>query len=104
MPIVPEFFIGIDGFQWDEGNADKNWHLHQVRQAEAEQMFLNRPLLVLPDPAHSAQEARYLALGRTDGGRLLMAAFTLRGSTLRVISVRTMSRRERGVYAKAEAR
>jgi uncharacterized DUF497 family protein len=103
MSVVPEFFRGIEGFQWDEGNADKNWQRHQVTQAEAEQVFLNRPLLVLPDQAHSSREARYFALGRTDRGRLLMAAFTLRGSWLRIISVRMMSRRERETYAQVEA-
>jgi hypothetical protein len=35
--------------QWDEGNAAKNWTLHQVNQAEAEQAFFNRPVMVAPD-------------------------------------------------------
>jgi uncharacterized DUF497 family protein len=34
------------GFQWDEGNADKNWIKHKVSRTEAEQVFFNRPLLV----------------------------------------------------------
>ncbi|MEK7371273.1 MAG: BrnT family toxin, partial [candidate division NC10 bacterium] len=53
-------------------------------------------------PKHSAQEVRYFALGRTDTGRELMVAFTLRGSLLRVISARPMSRRERRVYGEAK--
>ena len=57
MVLLPEFFPGATGFQWDEGNSEKNW-------------------------------LRYFALGRTDTGRELMVAFTLRGSLLRVISAR----------------
>lgn len=103
VPLIPEFFPDIEGFQWDEGNADKNWRRHRVTRAEAEQVFLNRPLLVAEDPEPSAREPRYFALGRTEGDRPLMLVFTLRGSLLRVISARPMSRRERRAYAEAEA-
>jgi uncharacterized DUF497 family protein len=101
--LVPEFFPGIVGFQWDEGNAVKSWRRHEVSGAEAEQVFLNRPLLIAGDPKHSAREPRPFALGRTDRGRRLMVVFTLRGSLLRIISARPMSRRERRGYAEAEA-
>lgn len=102
MRLIPEFFSDIVGFQWDEGNAAKNWRQHQVTQAEAEQVLLNRPLLVAEDPKHSDVEQRHAAFGSTDAGRLLMVAFTLRGSLLRVISARPMNRRERSVYAEAQ--
>lgn len=102
MPRIPEFFPDIVGFQWDEGNAAKNWRRHEVTQAEAEQVFFNRPLLIADDPEHSDRERRHFALGRTDAGRQLMVVFTPRGSLLRVISARSMSRRERNIYAKAE--
>jgi len=65
-------------------------------------VFFNLPILVRGDSKHSAQEVRYFALGRTDTGRELMVAFTLRGSLLRVISARPMSRRERRVYGEAK--
>lgn len=102
MPLLPEFFPGIAGFQWDDGNSEKNWHRHRVTQAEAEQVFFNRPVLVIGDAKHSAAEPRYFALGRTDGGRELALAFTLRAPLLRVISARPMNRRERRVYDQAE--
>jgi len=102
MLLLPEFFPGATGFQWDEGNAEKNWLQHGVTHAEAEQVFFNLPILVRGDSKHSAQEVRYFALGRTDTGRELMVAFTLRGSLLRVISARPMSRRERRVYGEAK--
>ena len=46
--------------------------------AEAEQVFFNSPLLVLPDPRHSEAELRLYALGKTNEGRRLHIAFTLR--------------------------
>lgn len=51
---------------------------------------------------HSWAEERYFALGHTDSGRLLLKVFTLRGTRVRVISARLMSRREREVYADAQ--
>jgi uncharacterized DUF497 family protein len=40
------------GFQWDEGNRDKNWYLHQVIDSECEQVFFNAPLIFAPDTRH----------------------------------------------------
>ena len=93
----------IEGFDWDESNARKSAEKHGVSQAEAEQMFFNEPLLVLVDRAHSRDEPRWHALGRTDDGRRLHVTFTLRGggTLLRVISARDMSRNERTAYARA---
>ena len=92
--LLPEF----KGFDWDEGNADKNWESHKVSPREAEQVFFNRPLIVADDVKHSGTERRYFVLGQTDDNRPLFVAFTLRGDLIRVISARDMSRRERKVY------
>jgi uncharacterized DUF497 family protein len=101
VALTPEFFPEIEGFQWDEGNDSKNWTRHGTSQTEAEQVFVNRPVVVVDDVAHSRAEARYFSFGRTDGGRLLTVVFTVRGRRLRVISARSMSRRERRQYAQA---
>lgn len=76
---------------------------HSVSDAEAEQLFVNEPLLVLEDVAHSTTEPRWHALGRTNGGRLLHATFALRagGTRVRIISARPMHRKERTVYERA---
>ena len=89
----------ITGFDWDDGNARKN-EKHEVSSAEAEQVFFNQPLLLLEDVKHSNQESRFHALGKTDQGRLLHIAFTLRaaGVNIRVISARDMHRKERVIY------
>ncbi len=90
----------IIGFEWDDGNARKSVEKHSVGQAEAEQIFLNEPLLIVPDQSHSKHETRFHALGRTDEGRLLHITFTLRQNEthIRIISARDMSRKERNYY------
>ena len=90
----------ISGFDWDEGNIDKNEIKHYVRWTECEQIFFNKPLLLLKAGKHSAAEKRYYAFGKTDEGRLLTIVFTLRDSMIRVISARDMSERERRRYGK----
>jgi uncharacterized protein len=89
-------------FDWDGGNAEKNWLRHRVSQSESEQVFFNRPLVVAEDDLHSHGESRYYALGRTDSGRLLMVVYTLRGERIRIISARDMTRRERKEYENAQ--
>ena len=86
------------GFQWDEGNTDKNWISHQVTKAECEQIFFNQPLLVGDDEKHSLYEVRYYALGKTDDERKLFIVFTICENLIRVISARNMSKKEREVY------
>ena len=90
----------VEGFDWDEGNSRKSTDKHGVTQAEAEQVFLNEPLLIAPDGRHSEREARLHALGCTGSGRLLHVTFTLRrrDTLIRVISARPMHRKERRRY------
>jgi hypothetical protein len=91
-------FEKFAGFQWDQGNTNKNLLKHHVEDWECEQVFFNEPLLVLDDPKHSLVEKRWAAFGRTDGGRLLVVIFTRRGKLLRVISARQMNRKEQTFY------
>ena len=97
MADLHERLARATGFEWDAGNAAKSWSKHQVTQPECEQVFFNAPLVLAADPDHSGAEARFFALGRTDAGRRLLVVFTLRGTLVRVISARPMSRREREV-------
>jgi uncharacterized protein len=93
----------LDGFDWDAGNLTKNWDRHQVASAECEEVCLNVPLLLADDSKHSANEARHYVLGRTDAGRLLFIAFTVRGTRIRVISARPMNEKERHIYDQANS-
>ncbi len=86
------------GFDWDEGNSDKNWIKHKVTPSESEQIFFNQPLIVHPDIRHSKNENRFYALGITDTERHLFIVFTIRDDLIRIISARDMNRREKGVY------
>lgn len=88
----------LTGFDWDKGNELKNESKHGVTTAEAEQIFLNEPLVVTDDLKHSHIEPRFHALGQTEEGRLLHITFTIRGGKIRVISARPMSRNERATY------
>lgn len=88
-----------EGFQWDEGNSDKNWYLHQVTNGECEEVFFNLPLILVLDSKHSTTEQRYYLLGRTDTDRWLFIAFTIRNNLIRVISARDMNERETRKYA-----
>ena len=92
----------VTGFDWDAGNARKN-DKHGVSAAQAEQVFFNAPLLLLEDAAHSRQDRRLHALGKTDGGRGLHISFTLRqsGTLIRVISARDLHSKERAIYDQA---
>ena len=88
----------VEGFDWDQGNIKKNWERHKVSFIECEEVFFNRPLVVLEDTSHSKSEGRYYALGRTNDDRHLFIVFTIRNNRIRVISARDMNRRERRVY------
>ncbi len=90
------------GFQWDEGNAEKNWLKHRVSPFECEQVFFHLPLIPFTDIKHSGKEDRYYALGKTDMGRLLFIVFTIRRKNIRVISARDMNKKERQVYINYE--
>jgi uncharacterized DUF497 family protein len=90
------------GFEWDEGNAEKNWIGHLVSRSECEQVFFNWPFVVKSPGMQTVREPRYCALGRTDAGRRLFVVFAVRGKLIRVISARDMSRRERKAYAREQ--
>ena len=94
--VIPEPIV----FEWDKGNIDKSLKKHGVTNEEAEQLFLGVPSILIEDEKHWEGEKRYLLLGKTDKGRLLSIIFTIRGDKkVRIISARTMSKKERKLYA-----
>lgn len=96
MKTLPEPVV----FDWDTGNVDKNWLKHGVSNQEAEEIFINQPLLIYEDLKHSRQEQRYYVLGRSHQNRLLFISFTLRNRKLRIISARDMNKKEEVIYEK----
>lgn len=95
-------FDNFLGFQWDRGNIDKNLIKQNVENWECEQIFFNKPILVLEDLSHSLSEKRWAAFGKTDADRLLMVVFTKRGKLLRIISARDMNKKEKQFYEETE--
>jgi uncharacterized DUF497 family protein len=95
MEKVFEKFLG---FQWDTGNINKNLIKHGIENWECEQVFFNKPLLILEDPKHSGSEKRWAAFGKTDAERFLIVIFTKRNNLIRIISARNMNRKERQFY------
>ena len=86
-----------ESFQWDEGNSEKNWISHKVTKAEAEQVFFNKPV-ILSNSKISKKEKHWYLLGKTDQDRKLFAVFTIRDTSIRIISARDMSKKEKEVY------
>ena len=93
-----ELFKNIIGFDWDEGNTDKNWAKHKVLSKECEEIFFNDPLVITSDKKHSIVEKRYLCFGRTNTNRLLTIIFTIRKNKIRIISARSQNRKEKKYY------
>ena len=92
-------------FDWDTRKASANQGKHGVSFEEAASVFGDPEALDGPDVGHSEQETRYLRLGRAVTGRILMVAYTRRrrgdGETIRIISARRASRKERAAYGPA---
>ena len=98
MRVFPEPIA----FQWDKGNISKNAEKHNVTIQEAEEVFINDPFIISEDIKHSSEEQRFYGLGQTKTNRKLFVAFTVRDNKLRVISIRDMKKKERGVYEQLE--
>ncbi len=94
--------LQVRGFDWDDGNRSK-CQKHGVSMAEIEALFLHGPL-VAPDPKHSGDEDRLIAVGRTGTGRPLFVAFTMRAKDsrhlIRPVTARYMHAREIAAYEK----
>lgn len=92
-------------FEWDGKKAAANLVKHGVSFDEAATTFSDPVALNGPDIRHSAEEARFLRIGRSVLDRVLIVAYTQRkaddGETIRIISARRASRKERAAYGRA---
>ena len=85
-------------FEWDPAKAIENASKHGVEFTEA-MTVLGDPLeVVIPDPDHSIGERRFLSVGLSNAGRLLVVAYTERQQRIRLISAREATARERKTY------
>jgi uncharacterized protein len=85
-------------FEWDSGKAIANQSKHGVTFVEAATVFSDPLSLTIFDPDHSKEEDRYIILGESTFGNLLVISHTDRGGTIRIINARRADRRERLQY------
>jgi uncharacterized protein len=85
-------------FEWNEEKAASNLAKHDVSFEEAKTVFDDALFLVFPDIDHSLEEKRFIIMGESNKGRLLVVAFTERETVARLISARKATRAERRFY------
>jgi len=85
-------------FEWDDAKAQANLAKHGVPYEEAASIFGDPLALTFIDPDHSIDEKRWLTFGVSQTGRLLVVVHTERKRSIRIISARTATRHERGIY------
>ena len=89
-------------FEADPDKARTNWLKHRVSFEEAATAFFDPLEVTIHDPAHSADEDRFITIGRSNFDRLLVVSYTERGSTIRIISARAATPRERRSYERQD--
>lgn len=85
-------------FEWDPRKDEANRHKHGVGFREATTAFGDPLAMTFPDIDHSISERRFLTIGVSASGRLLVVAHTENDDTIRIISARPLTRRERRFY------
>lgn len=89
---------------WDPEKAEANRAKHGVSFSEAATVLTDPLSITLSDPGHSLDEERLLLLGQSTAGRYLIVALTERADTVRIISARQMTSRERRTYERETGR
>ena len=87
-------------FEWDPEKTKANLRKHGVGFAEAGTVFRDPLGISVFDPDHSGEEDRYLTVGVSQQGRVIIVAHTDRGDKVRIISARELTRAEREDYEK----
>jgi hypothetical protein len=85
-------------FEWDSKKAGQNVKKHGVSFEEASTVFGDALSLTIPDPLSSMGEERFLIIGSSYFGKLLVVAHTDKEDTIRIISARSATSRERKAY------
>lgn len=84
--------------EWDRSKAGANLRKHGVSFEEAKTVFDNPLAVIFDDEAHSVNERREIIIGHSQRNRLLLIAFTERSNSIRIISARLATRKEREDY------
>ena len=87
-------------FEWDPNKAESNLRKHGISFQEAATVFGDDLGITVYDPDHSRDEDRFITIGWSDRRRLLMVSHTDREDSIRIISAREFTPRERKDYEK----
>jgi hypothetical protein len=85
-------------FEWNPEKAVINQRKHSISFQEAATVFDDSLSVTFPDPDHSIGESRYVIIGMSALGQLLVVSHTDRGNRTRIISARKASRQEKRFY------
>ena len=88
-------------FEWDENKNQANIKKHGVDFRDACYVFADQFALNMPDDEHSDNEERWLLLGASPNGKILLVVHTARiGDIIRIISARRATKNEQNIYNK----
>ncbi len=88
-------------FEWDLDKEAKNISKHDVDFDEAGSVFNDPMFITFLDEEHSIDEERYLTIGLSNKGRLLLVAHAERNDRIRIISARKATKNEEKFYQEA---
>jgi uncharacterized DUF497 family protein len=85
-------------FTWNRAKEHANLDKHGVSFTEATTVFGDPLAASISDPDHSEGEARYVTMGYSANGRLIVVSHTEEGDTVRIMSAREATSHERKTY------
>ncbi len=86
--------------KWDKNKAETNFNKHNVSFEEAETVFEDDFTITIVDEEHSFDERRFITIGESLTGRLLIISHTFDEELIRIISARKPTKSERENYEK----
>ncbi len=87
-------------FEWDEAKSKRNFIKHGVVFEEAKTVFNDPFSITIDDPDHSNDEERFIDIGISSKGRVLVVWYTERNENIRIIGCRKVTKTERIIYEK----
>ena len=85
-------------FEWHEAKAKENLRKHNISFDQTKTVYNDPFLLTFPDEGHSQVEERFVNIGRSSKGNVLVVVHTERKGSIRIISSRKATATERRVY------
>jgi uncharacterized DUF497 family protein len=85
-------------FEWDEAKDLSNQKKHGISFDEEKTVFNDPRSITIADEVHSEEEERYIDIGISSRGRLIVVCYTEREPNIRIISSREATKSERKDY------